>query len=363
MADNINKKIADEIMNFDSQLPRVEGSLRRKARARLKQLEALIIRELTTIDPSEPARSTYKTKRLKKLLKEVTVHIRNTYRGISIENGKENVFVAQLSAKATTKGINDAVGVSLATINIHPDSIKKIIEDNLIEGAKSSDWWSRQAGALKFRFEREIGEAIQLNETIGDMVRRVRGTRALGFKDGIMSVTTKQAEGLIRTSVINASNTARIESLKANSDILDGIEWISTLDGKTTQICRALDGLVWSTDLEPIGHNQKWPGRTAHWGCRSTQAPVVSEFKDIPFNKRTKIPEGTRASMDGQVSEKETYDSWLKKKDKTNPSFVKETLGPEKYKIWKDQGLSTRDMVDQYNNPLTVAELEKRYIN
>jgi len=220
---------------------------------------------------------------------------------------------------------------------------------------------SRQAGSVKFKFQREIGDAIQLNETLGDMTRRIRGTRARGFKDGIMAASTRDAEGLIRTSVVNAANGARVESMQANADVLKGIQWVSTLDGNTTPICRALDGLMWDLDYKPIGHSKAYPGNTAHWGCRSGQAPVVKKFSNMPKNKRDKIPEGTRASIDGQVSASTTYDAWLKKKDKTNPSFVKQTLGPKKYEIWKEQGLSMRDMTDQYSNPLTVVELEKRY--
>jgi SPP1 gp7 family putative phage head morphogenesis protein len=361
MADNINKQVSDEIMNFNSQLPRIEADMARKTNARLKQLEATLIRQLTEIDPSAPTRAAYKTRRLQELLKKVQKDIADVYRAIKIEVGNNNVSVAQLSATATTKGINDSVGIVLATRSISADAIKRIVFEDVIEGAKSADWWARQAGSLKFRFQRQIGEAIQLNETLQDMVRRIRGTKANNFKDGIMSLSKREAEGLIRTSTINAANGSRMETLHANDDIIEGIEWISTLDGSTTAICAALDGLVWNLDYKPIGHKQQYPGNTAHWGCRSGQAPVIKEYDDIPKNKRVKIPEGTRASMDGQVSDKETYDSWLRKKNSTNPAFVKETLGKRKYEIWKDNRLSTRDMVDQYNNPLSVAELEKRY--
>jgi len=361
MPRNLNKKISDELIAFNAQLPRLEASMRRKVRRQLKELEDKLIKTLLDVDPSAPTRTAFKKKRLEALLKTIHNDIASTYKAIKTETLRDTVHVGQLSAQATTQAINSQVGITLASVGVNAELLEQIISGNLIQGAKSADWWARQGGSLKFRFQRQIGEAIQLNETLGDMVRRIRGTRAKGFTDGIMSITTREAEGLIRTSVINANNAARLEALQANADILDGIQWVSTLDGSTTPICQSLDGLVWDMEYEPINHDTPWPGATAHWGCRSTQVPVVKEFNKQSKNKRDRIPESTRASMDGQVPEKETYDSWLKRKDKVDPAYVKKTLGPGKYKIWKSEGLSTRDMVDQYNNPLTVAELEKLY--
>lgn len=358
---SINDDITDDIIAFSAQLPRLEAGMRRKVRTRLRRLEKKLISELVRIDPSDPARQSFKIKRLQSLLKVIQTEIAATYRSIKNETGRELIKIARLSGQATTQAVNNSVGVALATAGVTEELLEKIVFENVVEGAKSAEWWSRQAGALKFKFQREISEGIQLNETIGDMTRRIRGTRARGFKDGIMSASYKDAESLVRTSVISTSNDSRLEALQANADILDGIRWVSTLDSSTTAICRGLDGLMWDLDYKPINHSTVWPGSTAHWNCRSTQVPVVAAFKDLPKSKRDRIPQGTRASVDGQVPAKQTYDNWLKRKDRTNPGEVKRILGKRKYEIWKSEGLSVRDMVDQYNNPLTVAELEKAY--
>src|SRR5438105_8691570 len=82
-------------------------------------------------------------------------------------------------------------------------------------------------------------------QTIDQLVRRIRGTADAGFADGIMQTTRNQAEALVRTSVLAVSNEAQLQTFKENDDLVKGVQWISTLDAKTCEICAALDGLEW----------------------------------------------------------------------------------------------------------------------
>jgi hypothetical protein len=82
---------------------------------------------------------------------------------------------------------------------------------------------------------------------------------------------------------------------------------------------------------------------------------VLKDFNDLPPSAQKKIPEGKRASMDGPV-DKQSYIQWLSKQSKARQL---EVLGPGKYKLWKEGKISLKDMIDQRNRPLTVAELKK----
>ncbi len=67
---------------------------------------------------------------------------------------------------------------------------------------------------------------------------------------------------------------------------------------------------------------------------------------------------GLRASMDGPVSSKLTYEGWF---DSLSSSRQEEILGPGKFKLWSQGQLSMVDMLDQRGNPLTLAELKARH--
>ncbi|MGJ3101180.1 phage minor head protein, partial [Salmonella enterica subsp. enterica serovar Paratyphi A] len=75
----------------------------------------------------------------------------------------------------------------------------------------------------------------------------------------------------------HVSNEARNETYRQNDDIIEKYEWVSTLDSRTSTICRARDGMTWE-----IG---KGPMPPAHPNCLlgdtvvSTGSPVSNIFK------------------------------------------------------------------------------------
>lgn len=190
----------------------------------------------------------------------------------------------------------------------------------------------------------------------GKRKRGEEGTKTNQYKDGFMYGKRRGAEALVRTSVQVVANEARLQTYENNDDIVKGIEWVSTLDARTSSTCRALDGLMWDNERKPIGHSKKFVGVTAHWNCRSTQVPVLKSWKELGAKKKFKeITESTRASMDGQVSAKKNYEKWLKSKSE---SFQKEVLGKGKWELWQKGELGFTDMVDQTGNPLTLDQLK-----
>jgi hypothetical protein len=72
----------------------------------------------------------------------------------------------------------------------------------------------------------------------------------------------------------------------------------------------------------------------------------------------SKLPQGTRASMDGQVSKGLNYEDWLRSKPE---SFQKEALGVGKWKLWKKGKVGFTDLLDQSGNPLSLEQLQDKF--
>ena len=158
---------------------------------------------------------------------------------------------------------------------------------------------------------------------------------------GITNKHKRQAEALVRTSVNHVSSEARSAVHKANDDILQGEEWVSVLDGRTTIGCAALDGKILGFD-EP-------PQTPRHWNCRSLRVPVLQDrFQEEGL-------EGTRASMDGPVSAKRTYSGWLKDQ---SPEFQNGVLGTERGKLFRAGKLNLTDFIDDRGNTISLKQLE-----
>ncbi len=240
------------------------------------------------------------------------------------------------------------------------------------------------------------GRAIRTGFAAGDtteqIVTRIRGTQANNFADGIMQASRNQARTLVRSQVQTIANQAREEAFKENAELIAGVQWVATLDSRTTIICANLDGKVWKLDTkEPIGHSFAWPGPTAHMNCRSTQISVLKSFDqlqkgtDADVEARFKRKLGARwdgdeklqrrvdrdayiarnfanarASMDGQVAATMKFPEWLRKKDREQRGFADRVLGKERAMLWRKGQLSFPQMVDQTNRPLSLEQIKKR---
>jgi len=238
------------------------------------------------------------------------------------------------------------------------EQLAAIASDVLIEGAPSSEWWSRQSEKLLNNFKDQIRQGWTRGETLDQLMKRLTGGLD---EDGnpyfdLRKGTRRGAEATIRTSVQAVANDARMRVYRDNADIIDGLQWVSTLDLRTTVECAAMDGLVWDLNGNPIGHGMTLDPPPRHWNCRSVLTCITKSFREmgIPIDE---FPESTRASIDGQVPESQTFEKWIKGKP---DSYADEVFGKGRAELWRQGKISVRDMVDQRGNPLTLEQLRKQ---
>ena len=191
-----------------------------------------------------------------------------------------------------------------------------------------------------------VTKAWQQGLTVQDTIRGLRGTKKLNFQDGLTSMSRRQAEAVARTSVAHVAQEARNKVWDANEDILQGWQFVATLDSRTTTQCKSLDGQVF-----PLGEGPQPP---VHVNCRSTTVPVLRD--EFAF-----LEEGaTRSSKDGYVDAGRTYYDWLKDQPE---AFQNEALGPARAKLFRDGGLSpaafARLNLGRNFQPLTLAQMQE----
>ncbi len=289
---------------------------------------------------------------------------------------------AAMEAKAAGQLLNSQIGVDVFGPVLTEKQWSAVANKTLIFGHSSGDWWASQDQALRFKFAGAMQEGYSLGESVDDLIRRVRGTKANGYSDGIMATSRREAEALVRSSIQTISNQARLAGYEENKDLYKGIQWHATLDGRTTTICMALNKLEWRLpDYKPIGHTKDFPGPTAHWNCRSTQIGILRSWEELSgkkiqaldgqtlqdklqakLAKKGMAPEqaakamaNAQASMDGQVPAELNYEDWLAGK---SDEYASKVLGPGRFALWKSGKLQLRHLTDQKNRPLTIAQLE-----
>lgn len=197
-----------------------------------------------------------------------------------------------------------------------------------------------------------IRDAIRIGyvegQTIDQMVQRIRGTRALKYTDGLMQTDRRNVEAIVRTAINHTANFASDRFFAANASLIKALRWTSTIDGRTSEVCRARDG-----KLFPIDSGPRPP---AHFNCRSKMTPVTKSFRELGLDI-DELPASTRASMNGQIPADMTYQEWLSKRP---AAFQDEILGKTKGKLFRDGGLTLDRFVDRNGKSYTLDQLRAR---
>ena len=381
--ENTQEQQTDEIMIRAILLERFKASFSVEIRSQLRKLEKELIRDIIDIGPMDPRNLTFRQKRVMKLFEQTQLTLGSNFAEVRKKHALRIRELAKMEGQFALDTLNKVIGVDVATVGLSAEQITAASTQNIINGAKSGTWWKRQKEALQRGFEDKVRTGFFRGDSTQEIVQAVRGTKAAGFNDGVMASTYRQAEALVRTSVQNVSNAARMKTFENNGDVIQAIQWVATLDTRTTVICMALDGLTWdSNTMEPLGHDKKFPGPTAHWNCRSTQIAVVKDWDEM--NKGRKGPggkkfenyyreelrkqgfseyeieksvAGTRASMDGQVSGTTNFEGWLKKQ---TPARKKKLLGKARAELFDEGKIGVRDLTDVFNRPLTLDQIAAR---
>lgn len=361
-----NEQIADEIQAHSIDLERFSADLVSRILPILNRVERSLAADVAEIDPTGTERQTTRQARLKALLRQTRGTIATGYGEIS-ETVRDDLHdVAKVSDKAGRNIVNKALGVEIMTVAIAPEQLRALADDTMIQGAVVKEHWSRQSEGLRQKFQDRVQEGFIRGESSTEIVNRVRGTKALGYSDGVMLGAKNNAGALVRTSVQAVANDARLEIFRKQRDVIGFLQHLSVLDNRVTIQCRARSMLMWDLDGNPVGHGISFNPPPIHYNCRSVLIPVLKPWGAVSDKlteavkaKSTKRQadetiEAMQASMGGPVSADLNYEDWLKTQ---SLEMQLEVLGPTKHKLWTDGKITFRDLVDQRGNPLTLAEL------
>ena len=214
------------------------------------------------------------------------------------------------------------------------DLFAKTVRNGLLTGESTDKLARRLKGRLRF----------------GQRAQSVRQLAQAGGQ--VTSVANHQVMALVRTSVNQVANASSQQVYEANQSITKRYRYIATLDGRTSPICRALDGQEFDYG--------KGPTPPQHFNCRSTTVPLI-DYEGLEI---TPPKPGKRRSKDGLVPENQTYGQWLHNQSKETKADV---LGPEKVpyfnRLARKYGPSDaiRKFVSEDGSELTLEQLQRRY--
>lgn len=225
------------------------------------------------------------------------------------------------------------------------------------QGRLLSEWMDGIEADRKALIRNAVRAGVVNGQTTAEIVRTIMGTRAEKYADGLLQRPRREVESVVRSAVSHTAETASDKAFEANSDIISHVEWLSTLDSRTSTTCRIRDRLPYTLGTyQPIGHKIPWlsgPGRI-HFCCRSTKIPILKSALALGISDAA-----TRASMDGQVPQQTTYAQWLARQPAARQD---EILGPERGKLLRQDKLKLQDFYNDKGKFLTLDELRERLL-
>lgn len=285
--------------------------------------------------------------RLQRLLDAIREINRDAHVIAGRELRAELLNIATYEAGFQKRLLQNALPIQWDIVIPSAETLQAAVTARPFQGRLLKEWVSELSDAKARRLRDAIRLGAVQGETVDQIVRRVRGTKALNYTDGVMQIGRRGAEAMVRTAVSHTTGAAQEALYAANSDIIAKEQWVSTLDTRTCPQCMALDGKTFD-----LG---KGPKRPAHIGCRCVRVPVTKSWRELGFDIDD-LPAGTRASMNGQVSATETYDTWLRKQP---ASAQDEALGPTRGKLFRKGEVKIDRFTNRAGDDLTLEQLRK----
>jgi len=304
-----------------------------------------MVAKLAKIDPTAPKSMKWQRDRVERWLKLVKTDSREAFKVIHREVRNQVAAIGVHQAEWAAGMLEEASGVGV-TLGKGPTGLnimKSVVDTDFIQGGLMRDWFSGQADRVTSKVGHQIRMAVLNGETIGDMVRRVRGryVRKGVYEGGVLSTSTREAEAIVRTATNQIATEAHKRVYEENDDIVSGYQYEATLDSRTTPICMALDGQTFKFD----DTGAKYPPQ--HWNCRSTIVPVIEGVDDAGY--------GTRAAEGGPVPADTTYEGWLRGQSKAKQN---EILGPTRANLFRSNKVKLRDLVKKDGSVIRLDDLD-----
>lgn len=382
-----NELYRDAALRHQVGLRRYSTGLNRRIARLLEEADAELIEKLrarVAKFASEGKELDYTGRRWQALLADMRAARSAAVGKIRDLSEAELTELGMIEAQKELDLIDSALPIQLDLATVAAERLSAIATSKPFQGKILKDWFKELADTDAARLVQAIQLGMTQGETIDDMVRRVAGTRANQYADGILAISRRNATAIVRTAVNHVSNAAREEVWHANADIIAARIWTSTLDGRTSAVCRARDG-----HAAPVGDNPLPKGLKplsplgakppAHFNCRSTMVayldgvgmlgdrPTVTDKRtrakrEIDFRRISKetgkpIQQVRKEWADanvGRVPASTTYDEFLRRQP---PDFQDSILGKTKGRLFREGGMQLDEFVDKAGNELTLKQL------
>lgn len=304
---HLTEKEALQLLNTLRDRTSIEELRQRLQSSSQKQEIADLLAELEA--PAYQAR----IQRLQELQTQIDLVMQQVYKQ---EQAITTAHYIQLAEEAYNRSIFDIqqrTGFGFSFSHIDQKQVDKVLKSKW-SGMNYSERVWRNTRELA----QEVKEALLVNLITGRTERETAEMLTKKFAGG-----SSKARRLIRTESCYLSNQLEMESYKECG--IDKYQYLATLDLRTSEICRELDGKVFLVKDQQPGKNCP----PMHPWCRSTTIAIIGEKMLEGMKRRARDPvTGKTYLVPASMNYREWYAKYVKSDGKTvaQEDFVGKTV-------------------------------------
>lgn len=304
----------------------------------------------------------YSTQRLEQMLVQIRMMIMEATQAVEMGMAVELQGYVAWEAEYQRELLVTATGARIPIASLHPEAVYAAAMSRPFQGNLLRDSLGHLGDSRARKMRQAIATGYMTGETTDSIVRRLAGTRAKGYADGLWEGSRRELQTIVRTAVQHHARFTIDKMNDANADIIKAVVWHSTLDSRTSDACQQRDLKRYTpVTHKPIGHSLPWcvkgkgcgPGGI-HWNCRSSSINELKSNAELGIDLPEFSDKGRqRASVNGPVDHQMSYGQWLR----DQPQSVQvEALGKARAKAFRD-GMELEQLFSVKGDRLTLAQL------
>lgn len=225
-----NEQILDELLRHEIGLRRFSNATLYKVVALLNRVDGRLTAELAKRDPGGGG---FTQKRLELLLDAVRLIMKEAYNSVTGTFDDEARALSAYEAQFQGDLFKRTIPVAVDIVMPASAQVYAAVHSRPFQGRLLREYY----GDLEPAAFKRVRDAIRMGylegRTTDQIIRDIRGTRAEKYRNGILEINRRSAEMMVRTALAHTATTARGEVFKQNANVIKGVKWVSTLDGRT----------------------------------------------------------------------------------------------------------------------------------
>lgn len=239
--------------------------------------------------------------------------------------------------------VADAPAAEVTLQNLTRSEVKAIAEFP-IAGLDIGEWFEKQATDMNAAIRAQIQIGLVNGETSRQIAYgRLIPTLPSPEQPGVFPRTNRSTLALVRTTTTTIQTQASYEALRSIGDeYVPAYRYVAVRDGRTTPICRALDGKVFRFD------DPKAKRPPQHINCRSTIV-AVADYEALGIPAPNTTPGGFTMG---------SYAAWLREQPASSQNDI---LGATAARLFRDGKATLADLINADGSRMTQAALKRTY--